>query len=669
MNLFLDFETWSSVNIRRGTDVYLNNARPLLLTYALDDGPVELIDFTAGTEAIHLGDFLDLALDRSYTLIAHNVFFDRGCLQRLLGFETDISRWHCTQAHALAHSLPGGLDPLCQVLQVPIEQAKIQDGMRLIRKFCGPKPFVKDEEWPLFIKYAINDITAMRECYKRMPNWNYKGEEKHVWEIDQVINNRGFCVDTQLARQAVAALAKEKGRLDDATWIATAGSVSAATQRDKLLTYLCESAGCYLADLRAPTIQAALEDESIPESTKELLRLRLQASKTSTSKYKRMLDSVGPDNRLRGTLQYSGANRTARWAGRIFQPQNLPRPTLKPEAIRDCIGLIREGRADLTTLFAPSVNEACSNALRGLIVADEGKKLIVADWSAIEGRVNAWLAGEGWKIKAFREGQDLYKLIYSKAFGIDVSAVTKGQRQIGKVQELALGYGGGVGAFLSMAAGYGMDLEELGRTVTPVEKALEAWERAVKENMTFGLSKEVYVACDTLKIGYRKANPAIEQSWYQYEGAVRKVIEARDPKLKVQIGHLMFDCNGHWLRIKLPSGRFLSYAEPRIHVKGNEISYMGWRNKQWHRTKTYGGKLCENIVQAVSRDLLAAGIVQAEERGMPVSLHVHDEIVVEVPEASEYNLADLTEIMTTAPRWAQGLPLSAEGFESMRYEK
>lgn len=669
MRLYLDYETWSAVNIRRGTDVYLDHARPLLATYAFDDEPVRYWDFVAAGSEGEIPDDLQFGLLNADEIWAHNAFFDRMVTNKLLEMFPEQDRWRCSMAMGLAHGLPGGLEPLGEVLGIPIDQAKLKDGKRLIQKFCCGKtpPDGKDPEWGLFIEYAIHDITAMRAIIKTMPNWNYVGEELRLWHIDQIINNRGFKVDEKLAEQAQIALAKEKARLDDATWIATCGGVSAATQRDKLLLYLCESEGCVLMDLRAPTIQAALEDESLADSTKHLLRLRLEASKTSTSKYKRMRESTGRDGRLRGTLQYSGASRTARWAGRIFQPQNLPRPTMKAEDIRLAIQLIRDGRADLVPLLAP-VTQACSNALRGLIVAEEGYELAVADYSAIEGRVNAWLAGEDWKVKAFREGHDLYKLIYSKAFGITVEQVEKWMRQIGKVMELALGYGGGVGAFLNMAAGYGMDLEAMSLKVAPVEKAYEAWERAVEDGTTFGLSQQVYTACDTLKIGYRKANPAITSSWYMYENAVREVIAADDPKHKVHVGLLTFDCNGHWLRIKLPSGRFLCYASPKLHAN-NTISYMAWRNKRWSRTKTYGGKLCENIVQAVSRDLLGAALLRMHDRGVPVVLHIHDEIIAEILKTCGITLEQFIAMMAEKPRWAVGLPLNAEGFGGIRYEK
>ncbi len=245
-----------------------------------------------------------------------------------------------------------------------------------------------------------------------------------LWHVDQEINNRGFAVDTQLAERAIESLKKEKDKLDDAIWIATCGSITAATQRDKLLLFLCEKQGCFLADLRAPTLQEALEDESLDESTKAILRIRLAAAKTSTSKFKRLLDCVGDNNRLRGTLQFAGAARTARWAGRIFQPQNLPRPSMRLADIRNVTGLIRDGHPELVGLFAP-IGEACMNVLRGLIVAEEGSELMISDYSAIEGRANAWLSGEDWKTKAFRDGTDLYCTIYERAFDLAKGTVGK----------------------------------------------------------------------------------------------------------------------------------------------------------------------------------------------------------------------------------------------------
>jgi len=635
----------------------MDHATPLLMTFAANDGPVEVIDYTDNPPMK-----LPLQLfDPNYDVYIHNAFFDRLVLNRLFNVELPLERTFCTQAQALSHSLPGGLGPLCQVLGVSQDLAKLDDGKRLIRKFCGPKPWERDEEWPLFVEYAKHDISALREVEKRMPPWNIP-TERRVWQVDQIINNRGFKIDKQFAVNAVEALKVEKKRLNQQTFELTDEQVGAATQRDKLLQYLCEKQGVILRDLRSGTIEEALEDPTLDKGTKLLLRTRLQSAKASPSKYMRVLDCAGTGDRLRGTLQYAGANRTSRWAGRMFQPQNLLRPTMDKHDIRACIDLIRTGHADAVPMFAP-LNTACANGCRGIIIAPEGKVLQGADYSSIEGRGNAWIAGEQWKLQAFRDGADMYKLIYAKAFGILVEKVSKGQRQQGKVMELALGYQGGVGAFLNMAAAYNMDLEELGTTVTPTIEAENNYEWAVVQRRDYDLPPKVWIACETLKLGYRKGNPAIVQLWADLENAARNAI--REKGKKQYVGRLVLDANSEWLRIQLPSGRYLCYCLPVIHAD-NKISYMSWRNRTWRRTPTYGGKLDENIVQAISRDVLAAALVRLHDRGYQLVLHVHDEAVAEV---SGRALSEFVSIMTEVPSWAAGFPIAAEGFELKRYEK
>lgn len=685
MNLFhIDFETWSGVPIRRGTEIYLNSAKELLVTYAIDDEPVNYADFTRGAALPRIA--IECLRDPQFTKVAHNAFFDRMVLEKLFTLPTPVEQWHCTMAHALVHSLPGGLDPLCRVLAVPSDEAKIADGKRLIQKFCcGKKILYDDPEWPLFIQYAVNDITAMRACLKRMPNWNYVNQELQMWYEDQEINNRGFMVDMVLAENAIIAAKKEKTRLDDDIWIQTCGNVQAATQRDKLMVYLCEKQGLMLPNLKAATLETALEDDNLDAPTKALLRIRLAAAKTSASKFTRLKDSRGAGDRLRGALQYCGALRTGRWAGRGFQPHNLPRPTMKLADIRNVTEAIRNGQAEAVSLFAP-IGQACTNVLRGLIIAPEGSSLFISDYSAVEGRALAWLAGEHWKVKAFADGVDLYCRIYERAFNLPEGTLTDKdpERQIGKVMELALGYQGGVGAFLSMAAVYRLNLEDMSKMVEPEYKSYQAWERALIDDTTFGLSERVYMACDTLKLRYREANPAIVRFWYQIEDAVRAVITNRDASQRVTVGPLIFDANNNWLRVELPSGRFLCYALPKIGArrkrKGREnmdeeptekgeISYMSWRNKDWVRTKSYGGKFTENIDQAVCRDLLRDAVLMMKREGYKVVLHVHDEPIAEVRNNSGLTLERFDKIMHTRPSWAVGFPIKAVSFSSQRYEK
>lgn len=626
MNVFLDYETWSSVVIGKGTGVYTDHARPLILQYAFDDGPLHCVDFTEDWDSTKrkLPADLGAAIWSSGTtrFIAHNAYFDRTISEKCLSYPPDLN-WECTYVMALAHGLPGGLAPLCDVLGVPADSAKDPDGMRLIRKFCGPKPLpnrnrlMADPDWQKFVDYCGQDVIAMRECYRRMPRWNWTPKVKKLWALDWTINTRGFKIDRQFATETIKALSTYKQELAERTATMTNDEVRSATQRDKFLQFMCESQGCFLPDLTASTISQALEDESLDESTKELLKIRQDASKSSNSKYKRLADCAGPDDRLRYTLQFRGAGRTSRYAGRIFQPQNLPRLTMDLADVRNCVALIKEGRADLVDMFAP-LTKASSNAIRSLIVASSGKKIVVNDWNAIEGRINAWIAGEEWKLQAFREDKDIYILLIERALGLAPGTVKKGdiRRQWGKVLELALGYAGGVGAFLNMAAVYNVDLDELAVSVPKnapdavLAKAEEIYLWNLSKHKDFGLAPATYIACESLKIMYREANPMIVKSWENYENAARKVIS--EPGTEIQVGPLVFDATEKWMRIRMPSGQYLSYANPKISQKG-AIGYMAWRNKKWSRTKTYGGKFCENIVQKIALDVLDNSIEKLSE--------------------------------------------------------
>ncbi|MGR7652292.1 DNA polymerase [Klebsiella aerogenes] len=701
--LWGDLETYCEIPINNGTHAYAEGVEVMLFAWAIGDEPVSVWDLTAGEP---IPSRLRKAIaDPNTILFFHNSHFDRTVLRHAMPeLAPPVERWRDTMVQALAHSLPGALESLCEVLGVPQDKAKDKEGKSLIQLFCKPRPKnnklrratskTHPIEWQRFVAYAGLDIEAMREVYKRLPKWNYQGTELALWHRDQRINDRGVCMDVQLAQAAIEAVDLEQKRLAKRTQVMTDGEVQAATQRDAMIKHIVESYGVELPDMQRSTLERRIADPDLPSPVKELLAIRLQASTTSTSKYKSLMKGISSDGRLRGTLQFCGASRTGRWAGRLFQPQNLPRPTLKQERIDEGIEALKSGCADL--LF-DNVMELTSSALRGCIMAPTGKKLVVSDLSNIEGRKLAWLAGEAWKLDAFRaydtlildesgapiwdaaakdykrRGPDLYKLAYAKAFNITPEEVTKYQRQIGKVMELGLGFGGGVAAFLTFALVYGLDLEELAAAAMPniprdVQREAKSWyDESVNRKATYGLSERVFIACDSLKRLWRRAHSETCDFWYQLERTVRAAIAT--PKKTLYCGNLKVRRDGAWLRIQLPSGRALCYPSPSIE-KGN-ITYMGINSysRKWQRLKTYGGKLVENVTQAAARDVLAGNMPLIENAGYNIVLTVHDEVICEAPDTDDYTDAALSSLLSTNPEWAPDIPLNAGGFEAYHYRK
>ncbi|MGP0955198.1 DNA polymerase [Serratia sp. CY82433] len=681
--LWLDKETFCEVPIRNGTHVYAECAEVMLIAWAIDDEPVQVVDLTAGDALPER--FLAALADPDYEVWAQNSHFDRTVMRHALpNILPPVERWRDTMVQALAHGLPGALGALCEVLDIPQDKAKDKEGKALIQLFCKPRPKnnklrratrkTHPEEWRRFVAYAGNDIEAMREVHKRLPKWNYQGAELALWHRDQRINDRGVCVDVELAEAAITAVEIEQKRLAKRTQVMTDGEVQAATQRDALIKHIVESYGVELPDMQKSTLERRIADPDLPSEVKELLAIRLQACTTSTSKYKALMKGVSSDGRLRGTLQFCGASRTGRWAGRLFQPQNLPRPSLKQDEIATGIEAIKAGCADLLYDVMPLT----SSAIRGCIQAPPGKKLVVSDLSNIEGRFLAWLAGEEWKLQAFRDfdagtGADLYKLAYARAFNISPDDVTKHQRQIGKVMELGLGYGGGVAAFVTFALVYGLDLEDLADAALPnipldiQREARSWWRKSVETKRTYGLSERVFITCDSLKRLWRKAHPATVSFWAELEATVRRAIGS--PKNTFVCRRLKVRRDGAWLRIVLPSGRAVCYPSPAI--RDGKITYMGVNqySRKWQRLGTYGGKLVENGTQAGSRDVLADSMPHIEAAGYDIVLTVHDEDITEAPDTPEYNAEALSALLATNPEWAPDLPLNAAGFEAYRYRK
>lgn len=692
--LYLDLETFSTVPISSGTHRYAEGAEVLLLAWAIDDGPVEVWDRQADPAVPAL---LRHALeDPKVQICAHNSHFDRTVLRLAPPFQAaraaalDLPRWRDTMVKALCHGLPGALGALCEILDVPVDQAKDKAGRQLVLLFTKPRPAsskirratrqTHPLEWARFVEYAGLDVEAMRAVDRKLPIWNYRNHgpvrELALWHRDQAINDRGVAVDLELVASATAAVEVEQRRLAARTVEITGGAVESTNQRDALIEHILAEYGVALPDMQGSTIERRVADPDLPAELRELLAVRLSASTASTAKYRALARAASEDGRLRGALQYSGAARTRRWAGRLFQPQNLPRPVLDQAEIERGIDALKAGAAELVV---PDVMKLASNALRGCIVAPAGCRLVVSDLSNIEGRVAAWLAGEAWKLQAFRDfdagdGPDLYKLAYAKSFAVDPDAVDKSQRQVGKVQELMLQYEGGVGAFITGAATYGINLDELAERAGPTlpawarDEAREflAWSRKSKRN-TYGLSSEAFIVCDALKRLWRAAHPHIALLWAELDSTA--VRAALTPGHTFGVGRFKVRRDGGWLRVLLPSGNYLCY--PCAGVKEGRLTYRGTNpyTRKWERLHTYGGKLFENACQSLARDVMAANMPAIEAAGFEIVLTVHDEVITEAPDADEFGDARLSELLATNPPWAPDLPLAAGGFHGYRYRK
>jgi DNA polymerase len=687
--LFLDTETYCETPISYGTNRYAADSEIMIITYALDEGPVEVIDLTASEDRMlsWRHELVQAMRDPAVIKVIHNSYFDRNVI-KFSGEDIPVEQIHDTMVMAMAHGLPGGLDKLCDIFGVGEELAKNKTGKQLINLFCKPRPKnlktrratreTHPQEWQDFIDYAKSDISAMRAVYKLLPKWNYKGEELALWHLDQKINDRGVAVDLTLAHAAIRSADLAQTLLAERTVELTEGEVTATTQRDALLAHILETYDVLLPDMKGSTLERVLkESPHLPDVVVELINNRMQASATSSTKYKTLINGTSADGRLRGTLQFCGATRTGRWAGRMFQPQNLMRvPKYLQKQYDFAIETIKANAVDL---FFDNPMEVLGACVRGAIIAPPGKKLVIADLSNIEGRMLAWLAGEEWKLQAFRDfdagkGADLYKLAYAKAFGVPVEHVDNGdQRHLGKLMELALGYEGGVGAFLTFAAAYGIDLEAMADKAFDnipadiIAEAMRAYQWAEKEHRTFGLSERAWLTCDAFKRLWRRAHPETASFWRDLENVVKQAIT---------YGGTQFECRklkvmktGDWLRICLPSGRQLVY--PQAALDNGKITYMGVNQytRKWQRLHTYGGKLAENVTQAAARDVIGHGMPLVEAAGYEIVITVHDEDITETPDLPKFNAKHLATLMTTIPSWGSGLPLAAAGFETYRYRK
>ena len=683
--LFLDLESFSECDLKtHGTPRYAAHPSTeiMLAQWAVNDGEPVVEE--------GLSDMLRELMADADVIVIHNSAFDRALIRNVWGIDLAPERIDDTMVRALAHGLPGALGKVGECLGVPLDEQKDKRGTRLIQLFCKPQPkgnklrratkHTHPAEWAEFVEYSRQDIPAMRAIHQRLPNWNYRvGSPEHaLWCLDQRINDRGFAVDTDLARAALEVSAKAQTNLAEQVQDASNGEIEKASKRDQFLKHIVEHYGVELPDLKKDTLKRRLEDPDLPDGVKQLIAIRLEASMTSSGKYKALLNAVSTDGRLRNTLQFAGAARTRRWAGRIFQPQNMMRPTMKKADIALGIELIK---ARYPEVLFPDVMTLCGNAARGCIVAGKGKKLVVADLSNIEGRMLVELSGEQWKLKAFAEfdagrGPDMYKLAYARSFGVNPADVESDspERQIGKVQELGLGYGGGVAAFLTFAMVYNMDLDAMADAVwagaSPEQKtdSVGMWNWASKKNRTLGLTQHVYTACEILKQAWRDAHPCTEALWGKAGEAFRDA--TLHPGVVFEAGPLKFRRDKSWLRVRLPSGNYLCYLNPK--VEGKDCTFMGLSpyTRQWRRQKTYGGKIIAEATQSSARDLLGYNMPHVEEGGYEIVLDIHDELLTEADaDDDSKNAADLSARMTRRPHYLKTIPLAAAGFETFRYRK
>lgn len=645
--LSCDIETFSDVDlIRCGVYKYADspNFEMLLFAYAVDDGDVHIIDIAGGEE---LPEKIIQAI-KSDTVVktAYNAQFERVCLSRYLklpdGEYLNPQSWYCTAVQAAELALPLSLADVGSVLG--LERQKMTEGKELIKYFCVPckptksngnctrnRPCHDINKWETFKKYCMRDVDVERQIADKLKMYPISDEEHRLYVLDQIINDRGVLVDSELAEQAVKLNSIQTAvAVEQAYMITGLENPNSVTQLKQWL----KEKGVEIESLSKKSVKS-LADETDGDVS-EMLKLRLLMAKTSVKKYEAVIRSVCSDNRVHGMMRFCGANRTGRWSGNILQPQNLPQNHLPDLTLaRD---IVKDGDFEMLDMMFGNVPNVLSELIRTVLIPKPNHRFIVADFSAIEARVLAWIAGEQWRIDTFKNGGDIYCASASKMFKVPVEkhGVNGELRQKGKISELACGYGGSVGALKNMGA----------------------VEMGVQENELQGLIND-----------WRNANPHIVRFWYEVGNAAMKAIKE---KTTVPLGKLVFAYERGILFIRLPSGRRLSYIKPRIGTNrfgGDSITYMGINSaKKWDRLETFGGKLTENIVQGTARDLLANALINAANAGYDTVFHVHDEIICEVPNG--YGSVDeLCKLMCIKPEWADGLPLNADAFECEYYKK
>ncbi len=643
--LAIDIETYSSVSLQKcGVYAYAESLdfEILLFGYAFDEEPVNVIDLTIDELP---KDIEEAIYDPNILKTAFNASFERTCLSAYFGRQTPPEQWSCTAVMARELGLPSSLEAVGAVLGLPADKQKSSTGKALIRYFSIPcKPTKVNGQrtrnlpehdmarWNLYKEYNGQDVIAERAIRKKLSRFNMTDTEQALWVHDQHINDRGVRIDRVFAKQAVEIDKVIKDRLfQEAKKITGLENPKSTSQ---LKEWIENKAGIEVESLNKKNIQAVRDDAAMAIVDK-VLDIRAGLSKTSTEKYNAMLRTVGTDGRIRGLTQFYGASRTGRWAGRLVQMQNLPQNKMPDRDLDIARQLVRSGDIGTLEMCFDDVSGTLSQLIRTAFIPKLGCRFIVADFSAIEARVLAWLANESWRMEVFNTHGKIYESSAEQMFHLPPGSVKKGNpmRQKGKIAELALGYGGSVGALKSMGA-LDMGIEE-----SELKPLVNSW---------------------------RAANPAITKLWWDTDAAARRTIQTQEPTI---LPHGMgFYKKGPLLKLVLPNGRELSYVKPAI-IDGN-ITYEGTLQTSgaWGRIESYGPKLVENMVQATARDCLAMAIDRLEKAGFPVVFHVHDEVICEVP-IGVSSAKELGAIMSETIDWAKELPLRADAYECEYYRK
>lgn len=659
-HLSLDLETYSSVPIgKAGAQKYV--ASPdfeiLLFAYSLDGAPVVCVDFAQGEMLPR--EIADALTDPECIKHAYNAPFEWGCLSKYMGRQLPPEQWRCTMFHGLYAGYTAGLDATGRALGLAEDKRKLNTGKALIRYFCVPcvpskangmrtrnHPRHNPERWQLFKEYCIQDVVTEMEIERRLAAMPVPDAIQKEWETDLIINSRGVAVDMEMVEGALELDATVRNSLmAEAMQLSGLDNPNSVAQLTKWLESEIDES---VTDLRKDTVVKMLAREDNSPRVQRMLEIRRDLGKTSTKKYNAIEAAVCPDGRVRGLLQFYGASRTGRWAGRLVQVQNLPRTYTEPlELARE---LVKSRNLNALKAIYGSVPDTLSQLIRTAFIASPGHVLIDADFSAIEARVISWLAGEEWRLEVFRTHGKIYEASASQMFGVPLELIKKGNpeyalRQKGKVAELALGYQGGSPALINMGA------LEMGIPEDDLPDIVTRW---------------------------RDANRRIKDLWYKLQNAAVQVISQGG---SVGVNKLVIareynpeqgtDC----MTITLPSGRKLYYVDPKLGVNrwGNpSITYMGVNDKnKWGLIETYGGKLVENCVQAIARDCLAYAVENLEAAGLPVVFHVHDEVVIDIaPWADDKTMLEhVCGIMRQPAPWAEDLPLNAEGWIGQYFKK